>query len=409
MYNRPSISFRIDKSSGLNRGLNVAWFKKSHNRVGLSAQRLEELQIRLSAKLGDFGGGLPDRVLRYLIDDEDDSVLSDLAAKQDAAHALGLNCAYPGFSGVHRQGADWSEFLETIEPVEPRFYLRLGKVFEAAARTLPADRFFCQPWFDGALWLELLLQEATRIIPGVYSSAERKTAISGALVESLLAAEGRSVEPFVTSPFRAPPAKYHWDQNRMRMMVLSVANIGETFAKHRDLLAPFLTEGSAESRLMAVENLARGKTSAEPFVLELVACATCTSKQVRELAESMLKAIPQLAQPHLEQRALTGDRSSREHAVRILGRLCRDSAAEFLESLAANETSKPIQEAIANALAEVQPAAGDREEFSLVPPPRDPRPLRPPITPALRTIVEQLIAEYNAFAEEHNQRLKQAQ
>ena len=362
----------------------MGWFKKQHNRVGLSPTKLEELQIKLSAKLGDFGGDLPGRVLRYLTDGEDDTVLTDLAVKKDAAQALGLNCAYHGGFNIHRQGADWHDFLESIEPVDPQFYLRLGKVFEAAAKSLPADRFFCEPWFEGALWLEVLLQEATRIVANVYSSVQRKTAISASLIEAMLAADGRSIQPFLTAPFRAPAAKHRWNPNRMRMMVLSVTGLGETFAKHRDLLASFLVEGSTENRLVALENLVQTKTPAEPFVSELVTCATASSKQLRELAEPLLKTTLPLSRPHLEAIARSGDRTSREHAVRLLGRLYQGAAVEFLKSLESSEKSRPIQEAISAALAETQPEAGISANEYLAPPPRKPLPLNPPVTPNLR-------------------------
>ena len=36
------------------------------------------------------------------------------------------------------------------------------KVFDAAAKNLPADRFFCQGLFDNNLWMEILLQEGTK-------------------------------------------------------------------------------------------------------------------------------------------------------------------------------------------------------------------------------------------------------
>ena len=78
---------------------------------------------------------------------------------------------------MSRPEPHWGNFLEVIDSVDPQFYLRLGKVFEAAARNVPTGRFFCQFWFDGAVWLEILLQETTRS-GARWSSVERTSGVS---------------------------------------------------------------------------------------------------------------------------------------------------------------------------------------------------------------------------------------
>src|SRR5262249_61770213 len=102
-----------------------------------------------------------------------------------------------GMSHVEKR---WASFLNPIEPVDPGFYLRLGKVFEAAARSLPADRFFCQPELDNALWLEILLQEGTLTQARTWSSVQRSAALSGPLIEAILQAERRDATRFLTAP-----------------------------------------------------------------------------------------------------------------------------------------------------------------------------------------------------------------
>ena len=44
-------------------------------------------------KLKDFGGDLHDHAVRYVLDGDDESV-REIAGKTDAAHALGLVCAW---------------------------------------------------------------------------------------------------------------------------------------------------------------------------------------------------------------------------------------------------------------------------------------------------------------------------
>src|SRR5262249_49996959 len=122
-----------------------------------------------------------------------------------------------------------------------------------------------------------------------------------------------------------------------------------------------------------------------------------------------LKSVPQLAEPHLQSVARSGDRTSREHAIRLLGRFGGASTVEFLTTLQTEEKSKPIQEAIAAALNDLRPASSTTADPSPTPPPRQPLQLNAPITPALRELIDKIVEKYNTFAIEHNERFKQAQ
>ena len=71
-------------------------FKKPYrNVVGLSPEKLKELLANFE-KLKDFGGELYDRVVRYVLDGDEESVLGELAGKTDAAHALGCCASHAG-------------------------------------------------------------------------------------------------------------------------------------------------------------------------------------------------------------------------------------------------------------------------------------------------------------------------
>ncbi|MGA2256444.1 MAG: DUF4132 domain-containing protein, partial [Thermoguttaceae bacterium] len=372
-------------------------FKKPYrNVVGLSQAKLDEL-LKNFEKLKDFGVDLFDRVVRYVLDDEDESVLGELAGKNDAAHALVLMCSTD--SGMIGSKERWSDFFSTLEPVDCRFYLRLGKVFEATAGKLPESRFCCQAWFENALWLEILLQEGNRTNARSWSSRQCKTAISGSLIENMLKADGRTVDAFVTSAFRA--TERQWENTKLRDMVLSVANLGQTYAAHRDLVAPFLREGNASTRQIAVENLACAATPARPFIAELVECATDSSKLLREATEVLVRTEPQAARPLLEKVACDAKAAKREQAVRLLRVIYGSQARDFLQSMQATEKSAAVKEAIANSLRELHNETAAPPTV-IEPLPSEPIPLHPPITPALRECLEKLFAEYNEFATQRN-------
>ena len=374
------------------------FFKSVRNQVGLSQQKFDQL-LALFGNLRDFGRKLHDNSLRYVLDDGPDAVLGDLAAVSDAAGALHLRCSvqYGPVGGK----LFWDAFLETIEPVDCRFYLRLGKVFEAAARRLPADRFFCEYWFDGARWLEILLQESTRTAANVWSSEERKTAISGPLIEAMLKADGRTVNAFVTAAFREP-RKRNWGDTKMRGVVLAIADLGKTYAAHRDLLTEYLRQGAAHTRLIAVENLARSEAPPEAFLEELVLSATDSAKLLRESAEILLRRATQTARPLLEQVAGGGERTAREHAVRLLGRFYGAAVRPVLERIAESEKSEAVRDVIAGVLKEVDAGHPAAEVLLLEPPAETPIALHPPVTPALRGCLQRLFDEYNEHVVKHN-------
>src|SRR5712691_6156834 len=96
------------------------------NKAGLSQTKLDEL-LALFRPLHELNTDLHDRLLRYVLDGvEDDAALEQLAGLTKAAHALELLCATQ--YGMPRLEKNWATFLNPIEPVDPRFYLRLGKV-----------------------------------------------------------------------------------------------------------------------------------------------------------------------------------------------------------------------------------------------------------------------------------------
>lgn len=373
--------------------------KRCRNAVGLPQGKLDEL-LKNFEKLKDFGVEVFDRIVRYVLDGEDEDVLGELAGLTDAAHALGLHCSSEyGTVGDH---APWSVFFRSVEDVDCRFYLRLGKLFEASARTLPANRFFCQAWFDQALWLEILLQEATQTHARCWSSRQQKASITGSLIESMLAADGRTVDAFVTSAFRATDGK--WENVKLRELVLSVAGLGQTYAAHGELVAPFLREGNASTRQTAVENLARAGTPALPFLPELVECATDTSKLLRDAAEALVRCEPEAARPLIEKAAANPKAAKRDQAVRLLGRMYGESARGFLEEMQRSETSAGVREGIVAALRELSSGTVAFEPAA-EPSSHAPISLTPPITPELRTCLRRLFDEYNQFAAAHNQRL----
>jgi len=376
------------------------WFKRPYrNAVGLSQAKLEELLTNFE-KLKEFGGDVFDRVVRYVLDGEDEAVLGELAGKAESPARLQLLVATD--YGTGGREAPWCSFFRSVEPVDCRFYLRLAKVLEAAMRSLPATQFFCQNQLDNNLWLEMLLQESTGTCAQSWTCAPPMPAFSADMIEEMLKADGRPIDHFVTAAFR--PCGDKWNSAKARGMLLAVCGLGACYAVHRELIIPFLRDGPATSRLTAVDNLAQSKAPVRVFIEELAECATDSSKLLREAAEPLLRSEPEAARPLLEKAARDPKAAKREQAVRLMGRIYGDDARAFLDELQASENSAAVKEAIASALRELQSKAMSPLAAS-EPPPHEPIRLTPPVTPALRDCLRKAFDEYNAYAAGHNQRL----
>jgi hypothetical protein len=366
------------------------------NPAGLTADNISMLD-KVTQKVRDQDKEVADELMRYIIDGDDEQVLGKLVG---LAADLRLLCANGHVPGV----LSWPTFFRDLESEDLALYQRLARVFEAAARNVPARMLHCQDYFDNNRWLEVLLQEATKMGSAAQRDGKKRPSVS--LILQMLAADGRDGDVFLTAPFRGKDKDYL--AYNMRNMVRSVKGIGAVYAQRHDLIAPYLLNGSAEQRVFALENLQITDTPLAPFVVELVTCATGTAKTIREAASALLRSVAELAQPHLERLALEGSRGEREHAVRLLGRLRGNAAHEFLRALRETEKSAPVLETIDAMLGDVT-VAGTPEPLVLEVPPNAPLDTNPQTTPALREALLGLADMYRARAEQHAQQLANRQ
>ncbi len=373
------------------------------NPAGLSADNLAKLKLVL-AKLYEADADLHDRLVQYLVDGTHAEVLDELPKLADGAEKLRLGCAT---SFGHVPGAlTWFTFFRDLTTTDFDFYLRVTRAFSAVAMHLDPGHFFWQGPLGNNRGIEALLQEVTAMRGNSFSSSRKSCNVPATIVLRLLAESGASVDEFLKAPFEANPK--HYQTTSLRELFATIREMGQVYVERRDLVVPFLTTGSTECRLQAIENLKWSGADPAAFTIELVAAATDSSKTLREMAQPLVAKIPEQARTELERLAREGDRTAREQAVKLLGRLCGNDARELLASLLESEKSAPVREAISAALAELQSAIAPAANLE-APPPHVPLDLYPPVTPALRQTLEKLFADYNRLADEHNTKLANKQ
>ncbi|MGH7193880.1 MAG: hypothetical protein ACREJM_10150, partial [Candidatus Saccharimonadales bacterium] len=112
------------------------------------------------ADLDQAGSDLAERALRYVIAGDDPGVVDALTKAHNPAQQLRLGLTLRLFQTANQDGKARQEFFSTVEPVGPEPYLRLAKVYEAAAKGGPPVMLPFEAAYDWPPWLELFLQEA---------------------------------------------------------------------------------------------------------------------------------------------------------------------------------------------------------------------------------------------------------
>src|SRR5207249_4530326 len=108
--------------------------KSFENKVGLEGKALSLLAEDLEA-LKKVEEDLPTDSLRYILDGVGEDVVNRLAGTQGAAAALGLIGPLSGPGSLNRSASrPRQKFFECVQCSRPEFFVRLGKIYEAALR-----------------------------------------------------------------------------------------------------------------------------------------------------------------------------------------------------------------------------------------------------------------------------------
>lgn len=362
------------------------------NPAGLTADSISLLE-KVVGKLREQDAKVADELVSYIVAGDPEQVLGKLA--KFPGHLRLGSWVYGGGDGLC-----WQNFFRQLTGDVISVYRRVRQVFEVEARHNKDVGFFCKQLLNNDRGLELILQEATHTSPRVWSSGRKSYGIPLPIVSDLFTVDGAAADDLLTAPFRVPKGG---NSSAVRQVLCEIGDIGQEFARRRDLIAPFLLTGGADERVAALENLESTATPLVPFAADLVECATSNLKTIRKPAEALVLKIPAAARPHLERLAAGGDRHQREGAIRLLGRLYPDDARTLLASLRETEQSAPVREAIDSVLGGLRVVAA--EPLVLEVPPNAPLDLKPLVTPALQQLLVDLADMYRERVDQHAQQL----
>ncbi|HEX7379962.1 MAG TPA: hypothetical protein VF278_22755, partial [Pirellulales bacterium] len=316
------------------------------NAAGFSAEKIELLEKDF-AGLNESGSDLAERALRYVIDGDDANVLDALSKAHEPALQLRLVQTLRTYQ-AHRPASEARDrFFADIDAVGFEPYLRLAKVYEAAAKGGPPVPLPFQAYYAGLPWLELFVQEIW-----VRERGGKKPAFPISILEEMLAAEGQDSALLMKTVFSVKP------QDHFRALpvttIKSLSGFRDGIAKHHVVVAEAIVHADASRKVELLDILSEQQIVAGPFVRELALLAISGAKKVREAALPLLKHARDEARPLIEQAAVNGTPAERVQAIRWLGRFAGEAAREFLLARQQVEKGAKLKEAISEALGEVR-------------------------------------------------------
>jgi hypothetical protein len=296
------------------------------------------------APLDTLAPNMASRLVRWLADGSDAQVLPELAALKQAAHKLRLRVAAPATSAGPDSAR--SRFFQSAPAFPPQFYLRLGKVYQAASSPFRSRmaRAFGDPALD---WLQLLLTEATQLTLDAWPRRCRPCPILTAdLIEAMLEADGQPRDSLVRAAFLPPDSAQTPFGLEMEPVWETIPGLGASAGRHPAAVLEALSQSQAGQQLRALKLICQSNAPAAPFIGKLFELAHARAKRVREQAGLMLAAAWSDAAPHLRDKAARGRSGERACAARILWRVEGERARGFLAARVPSKRCRKVARAL---------------------------------------------------------------
>lgn len=300
--------------------------------------------------------GLAQDVISFLRQGEPSSVLSEIAgigyASQELERTAGSRLYeikkdfYPGFNDLSdAEALRWALVLDACNARRSSFGHSLS--------------------FPGGItWPQWLLQDFISI-PGsdkyVYLASVSHQKIERLLDCARIPSSSLLVAAFTT------PFDYRGEAHHRRQLITSLSDYSAAVTRHAESLRPHLLSSPVDVRIHMLELLkSAGAEAIAALAPELAQLATGTSKQVRDLAETLVAAYPDQLVDSVKSLARDGKLEQRINALRLLwtfARLRSDSELQNFTIITAKSDKTPhVRDLLAEWDDALQPAGGNEEE-----------------------------------------------
>ena len=356
--------------------------QKLLEKLGLSATTPFAKHATESLEVLDIlAPGLAERAATYVLTGRQEDVLLELAkiGGEEAVALLDqpatLGWWYP--SGTIRNDLQkHKKRINSAANARTRLYIlsaeadllalsRYGKLLQAACHSANLVRIAKLP--DWYLYLVVDALHSSLKNVGEKHSADTRKHWNMDLLIRLLAVDDLPAEDALLLVFdRRDLADYH---RRDLAMLLRLPGLVEHLLAHPQATRALPDQLSASGCLSLIEVIGAHPALAEAYADVLVRLAVNPAKGVRSAATPQVETLPlPVKLMHLQQLLENGSSSERTQAAEMLGR-SGEEARPLLQSRLQAESSKPVQQAIANALARLQSqSVAQQQELPDVPP-----------------------------------------
>ncbi|NJK52284.1 MAG: hypothetical protein HC936_04675 [Leptolyngbyaceae cyanobacterium SU_3_3] len=291
---------------------------------------------------------LPSRILRYLVDGDDERVLRDIEAAivQQTQQVLTTQSFWAGWQSGTSDRARQALF-KALPVADAGFYCRLAQLYSvesnAAHASQTAIRFGATAWFDP--FLRALAQTISYDYYGYYKGRSKvNLKFSIAQVEAMFAEVNEPAESLIELVYSSDPD--NWNLHYLIPIVAGLEGFADFTLKHGKLLQGALTHPQNLNRSHALRMMVLVGVPVEPFLDRVVDRAISSAKSEREIAIELVRSVSEQAIPYVKQRIQSGKADDRLYGVQLLQMLEGDRAREFLEMLLQTEKAAKVREAI---------------------------------------------------------------
>ncbi len=341
-------------------------FVDLNNEAQLDPAALEAL-IQDFSRLKELDADIPEKLIRYIVDGTDEEVLLSVGKLHGAEETYLLAFSETKhWELAHNVRSKRPAFLFPEEEVRIEFFVRLGEVYDALARTNTTKKI--QAPAGWPLWLVLLIREMVRIHSTTIKHSTTKSQWQvqrfAKLLDAAGFASGKVVRFLLDEDLQHKVfGSYYYHGNVLNRMLTGWAEYMQAHVD--DVRNAFETLSGGTQRNYAISALEYSDCDFSPLLDVIADCVTAPQKTLRESALPILERHKNQARPHLEKLLAEGPAGVREHAVNALWHLYAKDAEDTLQKQMEIEKSDKLKQQIERLLA--APTGGEPVDFDLPP------------------------------------------
>jgi hypothetical protein len=306
------------------------------------AERLEKLLAPLDKADGGKGrSGLAKDILGFVLQGEPMAVLSEVAQRQEVGERLALT----GFRyGRDEQGV--SDVYEHFDSLPPSIALRWTRILDA---TVSSHKGNCRMQFPrGVVWPEVLLMNSAGCSLSGWSSQRPKARhVSVGLVEAMLVEDGLEAHSLLAASFGTPVSSGYGAEQRL-LLVTDLAGYPQALDRHIEAVRALMLPPAVPQRLHVLNMLEKAEAGTlDALAPQLCELGTSGSKQVRAVAEPLLRRCSDVVLEPLRSLAIDGKPEQRANALRLIAMFAAtrslDQWARFAHETAAADKAPSVQ------------------------------------------------------------------